>query len=183
MSEVSPFSAHHVQKVSDDLQQSVFLFDVFLLNVDRTTLNPNMIMHHGELRCLDYSSAMDIRSMVNGEPYREHVLLKQLKQHPFYREILDPYGFINRLQAIPDHEIRGIVEGMPAEWMVNSKATKHDQTWREVLADKLIQKKQHGRTLRARLDLLRVLKAETAEEAQARQLENKMAFEQKYVRL
>jgi hypothetical protein len=52
-----------------------------------------------------------------------------------------------------------------------------------VITAKLLNKKRQGIALRARLDLLRILKTETAEEARLRSLENKKAFEQKYGRL
>jgi hypothetical protein len=65
--------------------------------------------------------------------------------------------------------------------------------WRAVLASiwerlicqtpsptpKLLNKKGHGMALRARLDLLRILKTETADEARLRSLENKKAFKGK----
>ena len=66
----STFTERYAQRIDDFLKQQVFLFDVFLLNVDRTEVNPNMIVHGGELRCLDYSSAMEIRNAINGERYR-----------------------------------------------------------------------------------------------------------------
>jgi hypothetical protein len=106
------------------------------------------------------------------------VLLKHLKRHPFYRENLIPHGFINLLEEIPDNRIRGLVEEIPAEWISRLKIAKHETESRNMIAEKLIQKKQHGIALRARLDLLRVVKVETAEEARLRSLENKKAFEQ-----
>jgi hypothetical protein len=178
-----PYSARYASNIDDALRQQIFLFDVFLLNIDRTEVNPNMVVHNGELRCLDYSSAIEIRSAINGEPYREYVLLKHLKRHPFYRENLIPHGFINLLEKIPDNRIRDLVEEIPVEWISRLKIAKHETESRNVITEKLIQKKQHGISLRARLDLLRVVKAETAEEARLRSLENKKAFEEKYGRL
>ncbi|GEM_PF-2289438 len=177
------YSARYARSIDEVLQQQIFLFDLFLLNIDRTEMNPNMIVHHGKLWCLDFSSALSIRSAINGEPYREYVLLKHLKRHPFYRENLIPHEFINLLQKIPDNRIRGIIEEIPAEWISRLKIAKHETESRNVMAEKLIQKKQHGISLSARLDLLRVVKAETAEEARLRSLENRKAFEQKYGRL
>jgi hypothetical protein len=49
-----------------------------------------------------------------------------------------------------------------------------------VIAEKLLNQKRQGLALRARLDLLHMLKAETAEEARLRSIENKKAFEKKY---
>lgn len=174
------YSARHASSIDDVLQQQIFLFDVLLINIDRTDMNPNMVVHHGELWCLDYSSAMTIRSAINGEPYREYVILRHLKQHPFYRANLLPYDFINRLEKIPDSGVRNIVDAIPSEWIVQLRVATDETESRNAITEKLLNKKRQGIGLRARLDLLRILKTETAEEARLRRLENKKAFEQKY---
>ncbi|MGH7451981.1 MAG: HipA family kinase [bacterium] len=181
--DAATYSARHAPSIDDILKQQIFLFDVFLLNIDRTDVNPNMVVHHGKLWCLDYSSALEIRSAINGEPYREYVILRHLKQHPFYRANLLPYDFINRLEKIPDSRIRDIVDEIPAEWISQLHVATHETESRSLITEKLLNKKRQGIALRARLDLLRVLKAETAEETQLRSLENRKAFEQKYGRL
>ncbi len=179
----SAYNTRDAQRFDGSLKQQIFLFDLFLLNVDRTEVNPNMIVHEGKLRCLDYSSAMEIRSSINGERYREHVILKCLKRHPFYSQNLTPYGFINQLRAITDESISEIVEGLPAEWIEKLKAAKHVAASRRAIAEKIVDKKQHGITIRNRLDLLRALNVETAEESSLRSDANKKAFEEKYGRL
>ncbi len=181
--DAATYSARYASGIDDALQQQIFLFDLFLLNIDRTDMNPNMVVHNSKLWCLDYSSAIEIRSAINGEPYREYVILRHLKQHPFYRANLLPYGFINHLEKIPDSRIRDIVAAIPVEWISQLHVAKHTTESRSVITAKLLNKKRQGLALRARLDLLRVLKAETAEEARLRSLENKKAFEQKYGRL
>ncbi len=109
--------------------------------------------------------------------------MKHLKAHPFYRKSLLPDGFIQQLEKIADNRIRGLVEEIPGEWISRLKLAKHGALSKKVMAEKLIQKKQYGIALRARLDLLRVVKAETAEEEELKSLENRKAFEQKYGRL
>jgi hypothetical protein len=173
------YSARHASSIDDVLQQQIFFFDVFLINIDRTGVNPNMVVHNGKLWCLDYSSAIEIRSAITGEAYREHAILKHLKNHPFYRANLLPHGFINRLEKISDSRIRQIVDEIPAEWVSQLRVAES----RNVITEKLLNTKRKGLALRARLDLLRMLKAETAEEARLRSLENKKAFEQKYGRV
>lgn len=177
------YSARYARSIDEVLQQQIFLFDLFLLNIDRTEANPNMVVHDGALWCLDYSSAMEIRSAINGESYREYILLKHLKRHPFYREHLLPYGFINLLEGIPDKHIRDLVDEIPVEWISQLRVATGETESRHVVTAKLINKMKQGIALRARFDLLRVAKVETAEEARLRSLENKKAFEQKYGRL
>lgn len=171
------YQARSTPRFDEVLKQQIFFFDVFLLNIDRTAINPNMIIHGDKLWCLDFSSAMEIRRLITGEPYREHVLLKHLKQHPFYGENLNAYGFIKQLREIPDDRLCAIVDTLPAVWL------DHLRVPRNVTIEKLLRIKQQGITLRNRLDLLRVLKIETAEEARLRSITNRKAFEQKYGKL
>lgn len=168
------YQARLAPRFDDVLKQQIFLFDVFLLNIDRTARNPNMIVHDDRLRCLDFSSALEIRSLITGEPYREHVLLKYLKPHPFYHENINAYGFIKQLREIPDDSLGAIVDTLPAAWLEHLRVT------RNVIIEKLLRLKQQGITLRNRLDLLRILKIETEEEARLRSLQNRQVFEQKY---
>jgi hypothetical protein len=178
--EATSYSKKYSHRIDDFLKQQIFLFDVFILNVDRTDVNPNLIIQDGKLWCLDYSSALAIRSSIIREPYRAHVILKCLKLHPFYSQNLDPYGFINSLKEIPDESIHKIVDSLPAEWLDKLDVTKSDAEWRTMIAEKLIDKKQNGIELRNRLDLLQVLKVETAEEARLRSQANRKSFEQKW---
>lgn len=171
------YQARLASRFDDFVKQQIFFFDVILLNIDRTEINPNMIIHGDKLWCLDFASALEIRSLVTGAPYREHVLLKPLKQHPFYGENLNVYGFLKQLREIPDEAIREIIDTMPTAWLGHLRVS------RNVIVEKLLLLKQQGITLRNRLDLLRVLKIETVEEARLRSLQNRQAFEQKYGKL
>ncbi|MCG3121145.1 MAG: hypothetical protein ALAOOOJD_04136 [bacterium] len=175
--DATAYQARLASRFADSLRQQIFFFDVIFLNIDRTDTNPNMIIHGDKLWCLDFSSAMEIRSLITGEPYREHVLLKQLKHHPFYGENLNAYGFIKQLREIPDEAIREIVGTIPRAWLGHLRVS------RNVIIEKLLFFKQQGITLRNRLDLLRALKIETAEEARLRSRQNRQAFEQKYGKL
>jgi len=181
--DASSYSERYAQRLDEFLKQQIFLFDVFLLNVDRTDVNSNMIVHNGKLWCLDYSSSLAVRSSIIREPYREHVILKCLKRHPFYSQDHEPYGFIKDLKEIPDTSIREIVDSIPTEWIDNLKVGKNNAESRRTITGKLIDKKQHGIALRNRLDLLKVLKVETAEEASSRSDANRKTFEQKWGKL
>ena len=179
----STYSESAAPRLDQALKHSVFLFDLFLLNVDRTENNPNMILHLNKLWCLDYSSAVEIRSVIDGGRYREHVLLRRIKQHPFYSESLSAYGFADDLKMVPENSVHEIVDTLPAEWIDNLKLAGHVAEIRKSIVEKLMLKKQNGIALHRRLDLLRVLKVETAEESRRRSLENKKSFEKKFGRL
>ena len=123
---------------------------------------------------------MEIRSAISGEQYREHVLLPQVKRHPFFRPNLRAYDFINHLRKIQDDGIREIVDGVPEEWISRLNLAKEDSEARSAIAEKLIRKKQQGAYLGRRLDLLSVFQVETQEELRLRSDANRKAFEEKY---
>ncbi|MGH7492870.1 MAG: HipA family kinase [bacterium] len=179
----SSYSEKFAHGLDSFLTQRIFLFDLFLLNVDRTEMNPNMVFHDNKLWCLDYSAAMEIRNAINGHRSREYVLLKSVKQHPFYRPNLTAYGFINDLNEIHDNSVREIVDTLPAAWINALKLANHEVEARRLIAERLILKKQNGIALHNRLDLLRVLKVETPEASRLRSQENRKFFEQKYGKL
>lgn len=174
------YSERAAHTVDENLKDEIFLYDLFLLNIDRNPANPNMIIHQGELRCLDYSSALMIRSALTRENYREHVLLRHLKRHPFYRSPIMPYPFINKLRQVADSDISQIVSELPDEWLKPLQIAAAASEAKEIIRARLIAKKNHGEVLLRMLDMLRIVKHETEEERHARSLQNRLAFEQKH---
>lgn len=177
------FTEQNARGLDDSLKRRIFFFDLFVLDVDRSHKNPNMLWHRETFWSLDYSSAMDIRSAITGTAFKEHVLLKQLKRHPFYNDHLSPYAFIKKLASVPDRSILEIVEALPESWLSALRLEKNLDVTKAMIAERLLRKKSSGMALRDRLDLLRVLKLETEAELESRALENKRAFEMKYGKL
>ncbi len=178
--EATAYNEHAAQTLAENLKDEIFLYDLFLLNIDRNTANPNMIFHHGELKCLDYSSAMMIRSALMGENYREHALLRHLKRHPFYHSPLMPYPFINKLRQVADNDIHHLVSELPEEWLKPLPVAAAPAKTREIISARLIAKKNHGEVLLRMLDMLKIVKHETEEERHARSSQNRQTFERKY---
>lgn len=178
--EATAYSEHAAQTLAENLKDEIFLYDLFLLNIDRNTANPNMIFHRGGLKCLDYSSAMMIRSVLTRENYREHALLRHLKRHPFYRSPLMPYAFINRLRQVAASDIHHLVSELPEEWLKPLHIAPAANEVRKTISARLIDKKNHGEVLLRMLDMLKIAKHETEEERHARSSQNRQAFERKY---
>lgn len=179
--EASPFRAEAAAGLDDAVQQRLFLFDLLLLNLDRTGSNPNLIVHAGRLWSLDYSSAFEIRSLLTGAAYREHVILKQLKRHPFYRPETSAHGFLGQLRDISEDRLRAIASSLPSEWLAPLQLAPSAAAARTALTHKLIRLQQLGLAkLARRLDLLKVLVLESEEEMNARNLQNRKAFESRW---
>jgi hypothetical protein len=166
--------------MAPEMRDDIFLYDLFLLNIDRNASNPNIIFNRNGPWCLDYASAVTIRSAVTGKNYKELSLLKEMKRHLFCRDHVDAYTFIGKFREIPDCHIGDMTDELPEEWPRDLKMKKEDK---DAVAKRLITEKNNVAVLLKRLDMLRILRLETEEERRIRTLQNKKAFEQKFGKL
>src|SRR5690606_37862284 len=97
----------------------VVWLDAWLMNVDRTARNTNMLIWKNELWLIDHGASLYFHhSWGNWEDYidkpflqiKEHVLLKQASQ---VEEINDKYSAL-----FSPETIKGILEIIPDEWLV-----------------------------------------------------------------
>ena len=166
--------------MAPEMKDHIFLYDLFLLNIDRNASNPNLIFNHDGLWCLDYASAVTMRNVVTGNGHKEFVLLKEIKRHLFYRENIDAYSFIRKFREIPDSSIIEVIDELPEEWLAALKMVKVNKS---LINKKLIEEKNNVAVLLKRLDMLKILRLETEEERGLRTLRNRQAFEQKFGKL
>ncbi|MCP4630278.1 MAG: hypothetical protein GY850_43225, partial [bacterium] len=96
------YSESRVPGISGELKDEIFLYDLFLLNIDRTAKNPNIIFRNHKLWCLDFSSSITMRSSIDGQSYQGLLLLPHLKKHLFYHQDITAKDFIKRLKSIRD---------------------------------------------------------------------------------
>ena len=180
---VSAFNERNARRVDASLKRNIFLYDLFLLNIDRTSGNPNMIFDGDELFCLDFSSSITMRSSIDGRDYREQAFLRHIKNHPFYGDDTNADEFIKRVKAIGDKSIRDIIDELPGEWMRKLRPGRDAVEARRGIGDRLIDKKNGANSLTLRLEELRTLEIETEEERKLRILKNKEEFERRFGKL
>lgn len=174
-----PLTAENLETVALDVRDEVFLFDVFLLNFDRTPLNSNLIRENGTVRCLDFSSAMALRAAVTGnEACREAAFLKELRRHPFYRPEIESRGCAERLAAISKETVVEIVAELPEAWMVSLF---ENEAGREELTERIVALlRPAGNTIERRLAELKTVEVESDADRRARTLANRKAFTEKF---
>lgn len=115
--------------------------DAFLTNVDRTRLNPNMMIWHNELWLIDHGASLYFHHAWNN-PEKS-----ALDPFPFIKDhVLLPYA--NRLeeadrlmrQAITPRTLKKITDLIPEEWLVeegNLSSSQRRDTYYKFLADRL----------------------------------------------
>lgn len=174
-----PLTAENLETVALDVRDEVFLFDVFLLNFDRTPLNSNLIFENGVMRCLDFSSAMALRAAVIGnDACREAAFLRELRRHPFYRPEIEPRGCAERLAAISKEKVAEIVAELPEAWMASLF---ENSAGREELIERLrALLRDAGTVIERRLGELKTVEVESDAARRARTLANRKAFTEKF---
>jgi hypothetical protein len=165
---------------NEKLKNDIFLYDLFLLNIDRSAKNPNIIYRNHKLWCLDFSSSITMRSSIDGKSYQERLLLPHLKKHPFYHQSITAKDFIKRLKSIRDEDIFDILEEMPDEWLQQIDSERDSSALRILIGNRLIEKIDKAKTLSDRLKDLKYLKTETEKERRAIALNNRNAFHKKH---
>jgi hypothetical protein len=108
-------------RLDPELASKIVWFDAFVVNVDRTLKNPNLLWWHDELWLIDHGAALYFhhswssdymgRSRVRFGPIREHVLLSHAsrlnKADAELAEILSPARLTQIVGEIPDAWLQG----------------------------------------------------------------------------
>lgn len=117
------------------LASQIVWLDAFIMNVDRTARNTNMLMWHKELWLIDHGAALYVHhtgpdwSGQSGRPFtqiKDHVLLPRATK-------LDAVDLEFRQRLIPER-IESIVSLVPDTWLTSEAATESASQQRAVYA-------------------------------------------------
>ncbi len=167
-----PFDTSRSDVIDPLLKNLIYQFDVLLLNIDRTDLNPNMLVACNRLYCIDWTTAMAVKMLLSGQVHSEHALLTQVRRHPFYARAdeLD-----ERVFSLEPAAVREIVDSTPDEWLADAVTAKGRASFG---LTKLIRESRE--VMKRRLALLDTIPLESAEARKERTLRNRKAFEAKW---
>lgn len=122
-----------VNSVDELMASKLVWLDAFLTNVDRTRLNPNMMIWHNELWLIDHGASLyfhhawkdPAKSALDPFPYiKNHVLLPKASR-------LDEADKLMR-QAITPRTLKKITDLIPTEWLVDEDDTLSAEERREI---------------------------------------------------
>lgn len=116
-----PFLENSRDCTSTDLQRltppqikDIFLFDIFMINVDRTPHNPNLLWADDHLWSIDYESSLLFPFLLAGKKGLEDPrILAGLRGNPLYSTVEDATinAFLKKVNDIPFEKI---LSGFPA---------------------------------------------------------------------
>lgn len=127
-----------INDVDARLASEIVWLDAFVMNVDRTARNTNMLMWHKELWLIDHGAALYVHhtgpdwTQLSLRPFaqiKDHVLLNQATE-------LDAVDADFRAILTPDR-IRAIVSLIPDEWVMHESAEELRQVYAQFLASRI----------------------------------------------
>jgi len=168
-----PFAPNDLHLLDESLRTRIFLFDLLLLNIDRSDSNTNMLVSNDKIYLIDFTTSMEIKFLLTNTHVSEEALLQRIRRHSLYAESVAIPSF-----EISDTQIADIIESVPEEWFndIGGNAS----TIRKRTTDGLHKLFADSRPiLEKRLKLLASIIPESREEISARGLRNRRAFEAK----
>lgn len=178
--ESRPFSFDNTGSAHPKLQE-LFLLDLFLLNVDRSAQNPNLLETPDGLLSFDYeSSLMTSRWLEQRTPHQNPAVLMTLRNNPLYTDKLSDESFRRFFERLSGIDWEAVVGDCPAEWLLRSddKAAIPARELQNALQTAVKNPELYG-------DILKHLGAMAPESATTRRqtaLSNRLRFEQQLIK-
>ncbi len=163
-----------------ETRRDVFLFDLLLLNVDRTEKNPNAIVGPGGFRCLDFSAAMALRRLFSDEREATPRMLKEIRRNPLYEPGIDSEPFIDRLGTISKGDLVEAVSGLPLKWRTTVAPRISPKRFNRSLVALLGELLGNTASLQRRLRALLAIPLETDDQRRRRSEANRSAFKRRF---
>jgi len=178
LADATPLLAADIDGIAPALRDDLFLFDLWVLNIDRSPENPNALRTPDGLRCLDYASALALRACVLDAAIVAQALLPQVRRNPFYRDGIDAEGFIARIAALP--AMTSALDGIPEAWFAAVLPDELPGARRGRVEAHLVAMRDGAASLHERLALLRTIEPESPAERRARADASKAAFARRH---
>lgn len=157
--------------------RELFLFDLLMLNIDRSLHNLNLIRVKKRLYSFDYETSMLVTGCLQGKSFHEHQgVLQQIRQNPLYYSEISPDQLQTMQAQLSQSDISGLLAQFPPGWLPR---------WEEqvrLLYDRLNRDWQDDARYLPLLERLRTFEPEPEAARKARILQNREAFEQRFKR-
>jgi hypothetical protein len=151
------YLADNLESVPEGERLAIFLFDILLLNGERTRAHPGLFFLDGVLHGFRYASARTVQAAVAGLEADEDEFLPELKRHPFYRENHSGMLFAEMIPRLERGALERIRTTVPYEWSgaFGAGSEGGERTW-ELLAELF---RNAPKTLAARFAKLKAIVA------------------------
>jgi len=127
-----------INEIDARLASEIVWLDAFVMNVDRTARNTNMLMWHKELWLIDHGAALYVHHTGPDWPQLSLRPFAQIKDHVLLNQAteLDAVDADFRAILTPDR-IRAIVSLIPDEWVMHESAEELRQVYAQFLESRI----------------------------------------------
>lgn len=109
--------------VDQKVVQELYVFDIFLLNTDRTIMNPNLLERAGRVFSFDYETSFLLTGAVLGKDFsRSDFILKALRENPLYHPHVDAALIAGVYERLRQSDLAGILDSVPEPWAASVHA-------------------------------------------------------------
>jgi hypothetical protein len=169
-------NAKDVKNTKNEIYKTNFsdlwIFDVFLLNIDRTVHNTNIIEADGRLISFDYETSMLILGSLQSKDFHQNdAILKQIRQNPLYTDDFNKEQFIELTTKLKHLNLSELIGFLPHNWV---SATKN---LAQILEQDIHKAIHNNNIYYEMMDKLSIITIETEEARKKRVLENRKKFE------
>ena len=160
--------AKELQTLNKKALEEIFLFDLMMINVDRTSNNTNLMRVHDKILSIDYESSLlfqDVLGKKNG--LANHGVLQCLKGSPLYQEITNDSidDFLRKTEKIA---IKEILSEIPISILTQEESN--------LFLEEIKHRQSNQWFLKETIDQLNQVKIETKAERKIRMNKNQALF-------
>lgn len=172
LEELKEVKVEELNALDQELKDEIFLFDILMVNIDRTLDNTNLLWHRHSLTVIDYESSLLIQALIGKAPLIEDIkILEGLRDNPLYNHIDQKTinRFISKTQGL---SIANILEDIPNHLL--------DRNLRQQIIDGFEEKQKIDWRIKETMHSLRSVTIETKEEKKKRRNKNQAEFLRKF---
>ena len=179
------FKPEDISRIDNHLKANIFLHDLFLLNIDRTLKNPNMIYDtQNQLLCFDYTSSMTMRFALTNVTHKfSDSFGKQIKKHPFYDDEISVDDFVARVESISPESLLDMIKEIPELWLTQLNLRNDIYQISKIILNNLLERINNVSFIHDDLKSLRNIQIESEQERQIRVKRNQQSFTDKFRKL
>ncbi len=159
-------------QVDKQTLNEIFLFDLLMINVDRTPNNMNLMKVDEEIISVDYESSLLVQELIHNKSLlSDQRILQCLRNNPLYEDLNEEIteAFIQKIRKI---SIGSITSEIPAKLL--------NENTRNLIVENYEFRKKHNWFLNDTLKKLKTLKTETKEELKRKRQQNQADFKRKF---
>jgi len=134
-----------VTKLDSETASRIVWLDAFLMNVDRTAKNTNMLTWHNELWLIDHGASLYFHHTWHNWKEQSEKPFVQIKDHVLLRQATELVKADEQLRALlTENKIKAIVEAVPDVWLIDDGNEETPGDKRRVYINFLLNRIKHS---------------------------------------